>query len=334
MSAPSLAVVVIGRNEGERLRRCLESVRTALAAYPSSDIVYVDSGSGDASLAIAAAAGARTVSLGQGRHSAARARNAGWQACASALVLFLDGDTVLAPEFLPAALAALDDAAVGVVWGHRRELNPRQSVYVRVLDLDWIYPPGDSLFCGGDALMRRALLATVGGFDEALIAGEEPELCSRLRAAGARIAHLDVAMTGHDLAILSFRAYWRRAFRAGHAYAEVARRCRLRREPLWRREARANVGRGSAVVCAPLATLAACLWHPGAGAALLTAAALLLLRSVRRSHWKTTERGTRLLYALHSHFQQLPILCGQLAYHRDRLRGRRRGLIEYHGKPS
>ena len=54
---------------------------------------------------------------------------------------------------------------------------------------------GAARACGGDALMRTAALAEVGGYDPNLIAGEEPELCVRLRAAGWQIYTLDREMT-------------------------------------------------------------------------------------------------------------------------------------------
>ena len=199
-----LSVVVIGRNEGAHLARCLESVAAMDAPGLSIETIYVDSHSTDRSLAIAESRGAQTLTLQQTRTTAALARNVGWRAARGATILFLDGDTILEPHFVVRALPAFDDASVAVLWGHRRELYPRRSLYLRVLDLDWIYAPGFTLFCGGDALFRRSALVAANGFDETLIAGEEPELCRRLRALGLRILHLDLPMTGHDLGILSF----------------------------------------------------------------------------------------------------------------------------------
>jgi GT2 family glycosyltransferase len=221
------------------------------------------------------------------------------------------------------------ERSVAVVWGHRRELAPQQSWYVRALDLDWVYAPGIVPFCGGDALMRRAVLAGCGGFDEGLIAGEEPELCQRIRAAGFTILHLDVPMTLHDLGVTSLRQYWRRAFRAGHAYAEVALRSRESGGNLWSAEARRNIVHGGLVAAAPVAAVAAAALGTAGFATFVAASAALLARTYRRCAWKSSSRFTRALYAVHSHAQQLPILCGQLAFHLDRLRGRRRALIEY-----
>lgn len=326
--ARAVSVVVIGRNEGERLVRCLESVRAA-----GAEVLYVDSASTDGSPARAAALGARVLGVRPQRPCAAVGRNAGWRAARGEFVLFVDGDTVLHPAFVARALVEFDDPRVAVVWGHRREANPRQSLYVRALDLDWIYAPGLTDFCGGDALVRRSVLERTGGFDESLIAGEEPELCRRIRALGLHIRHIDAPMTAHDLAIRSLGQYWRRAFRAGHAYAEVAARCAASPDPLWRRESRRNLLHGAALLAAPPALVGAFALHPGAGGVLLAGALLGYARTVRRCAWKSGSLATRLLYALHSHAQQLPILAGQLAYRWNRGRGARQPLIEYKGQP-
>ncbi len=74
--------------------------------------------------------------------------------------------------------------------------------------------------------MRRSVLVEVEGYDPGLSAGEEPELCRRLRARGYRIVHIDAPMTRHDLNMTRFSQYWRRAMRAGYAYAEVSNRFR------------------------------------------------------------------------------------------------------------
>src|SRR5262249_8757849 len=144
------------------------------------ELIYVDSASIDGSPERAATYGARVVIVRPERPCAAVGRNAGWQAAAAPLVLFLDGDTVLHPDFVAECLPQFAIPQVAVVWGNRRELYPEASLYIRVLDLDWVYPPGPSEFCGGDALIRRTVLQELGGYDERLIAGEEPEMCRRM----------------------------------------------------------------------------------------------------------------------------------------------------------
>jgi glycosyltransferase involved in cell wall biosynthesis len=325
---PLVSVIVIGRIEGVRLVRCLESIAAMETEGFAEETIYVDSASTDGSPQRAAALGARVIEVRPQRPSAALGRNAGWRAASADFVLFLDGDTQLHPLFVCRALEAMRDPAVAVVWGHRREAHPEQSIYVRALDLDWIYPAGPSEFCGGDALMRRDVLEQVGGFDASLIAGEEPELCRRIRAQGHSILHIDAPMTLHDLAVTRFPAYWKRAYRAGHAYAEVAARFRDSEDPLWRADARRNLIHGSALLVAPLLLAASAFW-PWLFVALASAGLALLGRTIRRCAWKTGSPATRLLYALHSHLQQIPILAGQVGYFFDARTGRRRQLIEY-----
>lgn len=332
VSRPLVSVVVIGRNEGERLRRCLESVGAIDLAPASFEVLYVDSGSMDDSAAIASTFGARVFVLDRGPYSAARARNVGWQAARAPYVLFLDGDTVVDARFPERALADLQHDGVAVVWGHRRESRPRASLYNRVLDLDWVYPAGDAEFCGGDAMFRRAALELVGGFDPSLIAGEEPELCARLRQHALRIVHIDAPMTRHDLAITRPHQYWTRARRAGYAYAQVAERTRDREVPLWRNEVRGNRRQILFWLLVALSSVALAIVAQRPAALLLAPLALVVmsLRSAWRARWRGASAGTLLLYGLHSHVQQLPIAIGQLAFHMDRRRGRRRELIEYH----
>lgn len=359
VTQPSLSVVVIGRNEGERLVRCLTSVRAMRWPQAEVELIYVDSASQDDSPARARDLGALVIEARPLRPCAAVGRNLGWRRATAPIVLFLDGDTILHPEFVTQAMTAFSDPQVAVAWGHRRELYPQASLYHRVLDLDWVYAPGPSLFCGGDALMRRSVLAEVGGYDEELIAGEEPELCQRLRARGYVIQHLDVPMTQHDLAISSWSQYWRRAQRAGYAYAAVADRARRtqptrnaeavtlpatpsvrsasetaaleRISPLWVGEARSNIFHtlvlGLLGVWGIVSALAMRSLLPITAVAVC--GGLLALRSAYRARWKSAQPFTLVLYGVHAHVQQIPIFVGQLTYWCDCWIGQERALMEY-----
>jgi GT2 family glycosyltransferase len=219
-----LGVVVIGRNEGDRLRRCLQTM-----ALAPERVVYVDSGSTDDSVAFARSSGHDVVALDMVQpFTAARARNAGLarlrQAHAeAAYVQFVDGDCELHPEWLRTAAAFLGahPEVVGVC-GRLRERHPSASVYNQLCDLEWDTPVGEARMCGGIAMFRIAAVAAAGGFDETLIAGEEPELCVRLRARGGRIWRLDADMGWHDAAMTRFAQWWRRMRRSGHAFAQGA----------------------------------------------------------------------------------------------------------------
>ena len=173
--------------------------------------------------------------------------------------------------------------------------------------------------------MRRGVLEQVNGFDATLIAGEEPEMCRRIRSLGWRIRHVDLPMTGHDLAITNWSQYWLRATRAGYAYAEVSARFRGSDLPFWEEDVRRN--RNHALVLMSMCAVGLTgAWPSLAVLGLLSA---LVLRTAVRTRWKSPSLVTRLLYGVHSHLQQIPIFIGQLHYRSDRRTGRVRGLIEY-----
>jgi GT2 family glycosyltransferase len=219
-----IGIVLIGRNEGERLRTSLRALPVA-----KCPVVYVDSGSSDGSLAWAVAFGARGVALDMSRpFTAGRARNEGVRALLAMapdveFIQFLDGDCELHPQWLGTAAAFLQEHPdQAVVCGRLRERHPQRSVFNRLCDWEWDTPVGDAKACGGNAMMRRSAFTAEGGFRDDLIAGEEPELCVRLRAAGWRIHRLAAEMALHDAAMTRFSQWWRRTQRCGYAFAEGA----------------------------------------------------------------------------------------------------------------
>jgi glycosyltransferase involved in cell wall biosynthesis len=332
MTTPAISVVVIGRNEGQRLARCLESIRQMRGFDEDIEVIYVDSASQDDSPALAASYGAEVIVLHAERPTAALGRNAGWRIARAEFVLFLDGDTILHPDFVKAAREPmLQDASIVAVWGHRREIHPETSLFNRILDLDWVYAPGFTEFCGGDVLMRRSALEEAGGYDGELIAGEEPELCRRMRANGHRVLHIDHPMTGHDMHMTRWNQYWKRAVRAGHAFAEISRRFRDSDDPSWDSDRKRNLVRGVFWMASfAIALAVSAIWLTILPIALWVALLLVLsLRSAWKARWKSKNAFTLLLYGVHSHLQQVPICIGQLRYAVDQMRGNRRALIEY-----
>src|SRR5262245_7482060 len=219
----TFGAVAIGRNEGPHLRRCLGSLKAAAA------VVYVDSGSSDGSVQWAREQGADVVILDMNvPFTAARARNAGFRRLRESAqdlryVQFIDGDCELDsvwPASAVSFLAANPDVAA--VCGRRRERWPERSIYNWLCDQEWDGPTGEIRAFGGDVMMRVEALAAVNGYRDGLIAGEEPELGVRLRAAGWRLWRLESEMTLHDASMMRFDQWWRRVVRSGYAFAQGA----------------------------------------------------------------------------------------------------------------
>ncbi|MCC1491150.1 glycosyltransferase family 2 protein [Cognatishimia sp. F0-27] len=212
-------VVLIGRNEGDRLKAALVSV-TGVARQ----IVYVDSGSTDDSVAAAQDVGATVVPLDMRQpFSAARARNAGFDALRDPqFVLFIDGDCTLEPGFAEAARDRLqEDPTLALVTGWRSEIHRDASLYNQLCDWEWHRPAGLIDACGGDMMVRAEAWRAVGGMNPQVIAAEDDEVCTRLRKAGWALERIPVKMTRHDAAMLRFGQWWSRAVRTGHGFAQV-----------------------------------------------------------------------------------------------------------------
>lgn len=312
-----IGAVAIGRNEGDRLRRCLASLAPVVGR-----IIYVDSGSTDNSVSLARAVGAEVVELNPSEpFTAARARNVGFAQLAKdrapVFVQFIDGDCELQPGWMAQARDFLEHhETVAVVCGRRRERYPQASIWNRLIDREWDTPVGEAKACGGDALMRTAAFDQVGGFNPTLIAGEEPELCVRLRRANWRIWRIDAEMTLHDVAMTRIGQWWKRAERAGHASAEgaalhghlserhgVARTCRAM---IWG-------------VVLPVVTLISAIFSPW-GLLLLLAYPAQILRLSKREGWVS---------AIFVTLGKFPEAQGAMSYALHRLKRSKAKLIEY-----
>jgi len=302
MSLLSAAVVVIGRNEGARLKRCLRSIP---AGVP---VVYVDSGSTDGSAEFAQSIGINVLALDMSiGFTAARARNSGWRYIFDhhpdlEYIQFVDGDCEVDPAWLETACAALQaEPEMAAVFGRRRERFPEHSIFNRMCDDEWNVPVGIVASCGGDALFRVAALRAVGGYSDDLIAGEEPDLCLRLHRLGNYIRRIDAEMTLHDADIHSLGSWWQRAKRSGFAYTEHVLRHRGRSIPQWRRQLKSITFWGAAWPYGmTIVSLTTAIWQPalgfGALAALLMSYALQIARIAVRKHASGAKWGFALRY--------------------------------------
>ena len=319
-----VAVIAIGRNEGERLRRCLRS-----AVTHGARVIYVDSGSTDGSRDMARAEGADVVALDMSLpFTAARARNAGLayllqQPGQPALIQFVDGDCEIEAGWLVSARRSLlAHPEVGAVFGRRRERFPEASIYNALCDEEWDGPAGEAKYCGGDVMFRTAAIREVGGYRETLIAGEEPELCIRLRQRGWRIVRLALPMTVHDAAMTRFSQWWKRAVRSGHAFAEGAH-LHGSSAGHWVRETRRIWVWG--VVIPALILAGAVVVNPW----VFVMGLVYPLQVARLYMRKRTASRIPFWSALYTVLAKFPEAVGLLTFNANHMRGKATALIEY-----
>jgi GT2 family glycosyltransferase len=328
-STDGCGIVVIGRNEGDRLRRCFSSL--PLTSVP---VVYVDSGSVDGSPTVAVAAGVHVVSLDPSMPlSAARARNAGVEELLRhnpelQYVQFVDGDCELSATWLFTALNHIrKHSHCAIVCGSLRERDPESSVYNRLCQLEWKRTPGLQSSCGGLFLARVDAFRAVGGFRSELTAGEEPELCVRLRNTGWTILGLDSTMAQHDAAMRHFHQWWTRSIRSGHSYAQSYWLHRDSEGSFRAKEIRSILLFG---LFAPL--LAVVLAWATSGVSLLLWAVVCLTQACRIRLRRVQDGDTpkdATIYAAFVMLAKLPQALGVLRFFLTTWSGRSHQIIEY-----
>lgn len=164
-----------------------ETLASALAqTHPPAEVIVVDDGSRDDSVAIArACAGVRVIE--QENQGAAAARNAGLRVATGDFVVFLDSDDRLLPDAIATGLAAFAaHPACGFVYGTSRAIGPDGAVlprpprapvtgasYRTLLEGEALVPPSCAMF-------RRAAVEAVGGFRQEHFPTEDYDLYLRV----------------------------------------------------------------------------------------------------------------------------------------------------------
>jgi len=316
------AVVIIGRNEGDRLDKCIKSVLKSGAKY----IIYVDSHSNDGSVALAKGLNVDVVELDNEKPlSAARARNEGvdsLMALSSSIdyIHFIDGDCELDVNWLPKAIVALNNLKdVAVVCGRLREKHREQTIFNKLSDIGWYIPPGEVESAGGIATIRASVFLNNKGFNDKLIAGEEPEFYLRLRQAGHKILSLKDNMATHDAAMTSYSEWWTRTVRTGFSYANAKE---------W--DTRENKSRSLIIWGGlyPLLLGLSPLINLGATAALIILFFLQIFKIFLNLNIPYSKKD-KFLYACVCMLDKFPEFLGFLKYQYAKMSGTRHQIIEY-----
>ncbi len=353
---PDIGIIAIGRNEGGRLKRCLASV-----VGRGMPVVYVDSASTDGSPAAARDAGAEVVDLDMSKpFSAARARNEGMARLLAVApdvryVQMVDGDCEVVATWIERAKSELESKPqAAVVCGRRRERFPEASIYNAIADVEWNSPVGEAKSCGGDAMFRVDAFQQAGGYDNSVVAGEEPELCQRLREKGWKVYRVDAEMTVHDAAMFRFGQWWKRSVRSGYGAMDVATRFRKGNDGLFVKQVRSAWTWTTASlfllliwVMIPLANFVGSRVLPGGSPTVLSyasfigvplfillyalAVAVQVARIARGARRRAPSWRVAVAYGVLTMIGKWANAAGQIRYNRDRKAGRLTRMIDYKG---
>jgi serine acetyltransferase/glycosyltransferase involved in cell wall biosynthesis len=235
MSEPKISVVIATYNRGPGLRAVLEDLGAQVSA-PPFEVVLVDDGS-----EVPAWRFVDELQLGfplaherQENQGAAAARDNGVRLARGEIVIIVDDDMRLPPDFV-AAHAALHADGADVVLGHirapddraARSLHERFHMFQLERQLDafqgGLAPRGVHL-CTGNVSFSRRLYLDVGGFDRGLERSEDRELGIRFELAGANIVFGEAAVSYHESDHDSLEQWLGRAFRYGDYDSHIARK--------------------------------------------------------------------------------------------------------------
>lgn len=325
-----LGIVTIGRNEGERLRRCLTSLLGR-----GLRVVYVDSNSTDGSAQMARSLGADVVELDLSTPvGVPRARNEGFERLCQLdpevrYVQFIDGDCEMIDGWLEKGLRVLEERPeVALVTGRRRERFSERSCYNRLADLEWDMPIGEIQGSHGDIMMRIEAFRQIGGFAPAVLVSEDYELCLRLRKHGWVLLRIDAEMSLHDMAMTHFGQWWRRTVRSGYGYADGRYLHGRSPERLYVRDVRSIV-----LWAMVLPLLAGGLAWPtyGGSLALLAGYPVLYWRVRRYGRKRGWSAPSARLYALWAVLAKFPLAVGLVVYWFRSITRRPKRIIEYKG---
>ncbi len=182
--APVLSFIIPAFNEEDLLPRTIRSIRDLVSHVPY-EIIVVDNDSSDATPRVAAELGAQVIRQSGG--TIGSLRNRGVAAARGEVLVFLDADVIVTPEWahrLPASIELLREGRA--VTGARCNV-PDDATW---LERYWFASRGKkSTHVGsGHMLMARQFFQELGGFDDSLATGEDYELSRRAVDRGGRIA--------------------------------------------------------------------------------------------------------------------------------------------------
>jgi len=198
---PNVSVLIPCHNAAPHIAATLESVLAQ--SWQPLEVIVVDDGSTDASASMLSQYARRGVGVIQQENSGAgAARNRAFAACSGQLVLFLDADDLINRDHISSLHAAIAGApgCIAMSQWDRFHVSPDEAAFPHRqsycdalgavwLAQDWMH--ARSMTQCGMFLIPRAILVSVGGWDERLSLGpiDDFEFYARVVASSAGVRH-------------------------------------------------------------------------------------------------------------------------------------------------
>ena len=189
-----LSVIIIAKNEEERIGKCLDSVMKLKKKY-STEIIFVDSASTDRTIEIASKYPIQIYQLNKSKLlNPSAGRYIGTSKAKGRYILFIDGDSILIKNFVDRALEILKDPKIAAVGGKRIFRKKGESLKIKEKSTGEIK---EYKTIGGTGVYKRESIEKGGTFNPYMGGQEERELCFRIRNLGYKIVKIDIPMEIH-----------------------------------------------------------------------------------------------------------------------------------------
>ena len=233
-AAADVSVIVPVRNGAKVLPPLLDAL-AAQEGHFKVQVIIVDNGSTDETMAVATAHPIGAMVLSEPKAGSYRARNAGAKVATAPVLAFTDGDCRPHPGWLAAGLAAIKTS--DLVAGDVQQV-PREPVTIwERYDATFYLRQEDNVRGGFGAtanlFARRDAFDAVDGFEFEWMSGADHDFCLRVLATGRTIVFSKEAAVSH-VPRRTARELWKVSRRNGAGWGELAKRGkrpRIHRDP-------------------------------------------------------------------------------------------------------
>lgn len=178
-----ISIVIPVLNGEKNIKRCIESLLSALADEKKINIFVVDNGSNDETVSILEKMNIK-YSVCKGC-TISKLRNIGAMSCSSELIGFVDSDCFVKNDWFKEAKKIFQENKNVAVVGRYYNVSDNPSWVEKIwFDMRKDVEGSVRFLPGGNMIFRRNIFEKISGFDESLATGEDYDICERVRKRG------------------------------------------------------------------------------------------------------------------------------------------------------
>lgn len=202
---PPVSVIIACKNTADHFEACLQALKTQ--TYKNIEIIVVDNFSSDGTFEIAQKHASQVLQIGPERSTQF---NVGFKHAKGDYIYRIGPDYVIEPNVIENCVRKMAEGYDALAL-HNRSIGTSLWAKVRYLERE-SYRNDDSIVAV--RFMKRKVFASLGGFDETLVAGEDFDLHNRMVDAGYKWTHVD-AVENHIGEPKNIAEVWRKFYYYG-----------------------------------------------------------------------------------------------------------------------